>query len=49
MYHWIQRISTFCLLFFLLIGLLGCNTIAGAGKDIEAAGEALEQSASDAK
>ena len=32
-----------------LLVLTGCNTIAGAGKDIKAGGADLEQSADDAK
>ena len=27
------------------IGLTGCNTMAGAGRDVEAAGEAIEEEA----
>jgi predicted small secreted protein len=35
---------------FLAAGLLaGCNTMQGAGKDIERGGEKLQQSAKDAK
>lgn len=30
-----------------LIGMAGCNTIAGAGEDIETAGETLEEEAED--
>jgi predicted small secreted protein len=38
------------LLAFLAAGLLaGCNTMQGAGKDIERGGEKLQQSAKDAK
>jgi predicted small secreted protein len=38
------------LLAFLAAGfLVGCNTIQGAGKDIERGGEKLQQSAKDAK
>ena len=29
--------------------LAGCNTISGAGKDIEAGGKAIEKSAEDTK
>jgi len=28
-----------------VLGLVGCNTMSGAGKDIQAGGEALENSA----
>lgn len=31
-----------------IFGLSGCNTISGAGQDIEAAGEAVEGAAEDA-
>ncbi|MDH3662313.1 MAG: entericidin A/B family lipoprotein [Alphaproteobacteria bacterium] len=33
----------------LLASLSACNTIAGAGKDIEAAGEAISDTAEDTK
>ncbi|MCB1675044.1 MAG: entericidin A/B family lipoprotein [Halioglobus sp.] len=33
----------------LALGLGGCNTIAGAGQDIESAGGAIEDAAEDAK
>ncbi|MEM9442670.1 MAG: entericidin A/B family lipoprotein [Pseudomonadota bacterium] len=33
----------------LLAGLAACNTIAGAGKDIEAAGGAISDTAEDTK
>ena len=33
----------------LLAGLSACNTIAGAGKDIEAAGETITDTAEDTK
>ena len=33
----------------LLASLAACNTIAGAGKDIEAAGEAISDTAEDTK
>ena len=32
-----------------LFALAGCNTISGAGKDIEAGGKAIEKSAEDTK
>lgn len=34
------------LLLAVLLVVSGCNTIAGAGKDIEQGGEAIQQSAS---
>lgn len=40
--------STFVVLFCLAF-LGGCNTMAGAGKDIEAAGDAIEDAATDNK
>ena len=33
----------------LLAGLAACNTISGAGKDIEAAGEAITETAEETK
>jgi predicted small secreted protein len=33
----------------LAIGTTACNTVEGAGEDIEAAGEAIEDAAEDAK
>ena len=32
----------------MVVGLAGCNTIEGAGEDVEAAGEAVENTAEDA-
>lgn len=43
-----KRISAYCLLFtFLLslIGLNGCNTVAGVGKDLEQAGKTIKENA----
>jgi predicted small secreted protein len=37
------------MLMFSLFGLTACNTIAGAGKDIEKGGEAISDTAKDAK
>lgn len=31
------------------LAIAGCNTIAGAGKDVEAGGKAIEKSADDTK
>ncbi|MCB2053047.1 MAG: entericidin A/B family lipoprotein [Geminicoccaceae bacterium] len=31
------------------IGLSGCNTVSGAGKDLEAAGDTISDTAEDAK
>jgi entericidin B len=42
-------VYTFCLI-LLLGGLVsGCNTVKGAGQDLEAGGNAIENSAQDAK
>ena len=32
-----------------VISLAGCNTVAGAGKDVQATGSAVEQAADNAK
>jgi predicted small secreted protein len=32
-----------------IVGLAGCNTTEGVGRDIEAAGDAIEDAADDAK
>lgn len=40
--------ATFLSLFF-IFGLTACNTIEGAGKDVEAAGGAVEDSARENK
>ena len=32
-----------------MIALTGCNTISGAGKDVEAGGKAIEKAADDTK
>lgn len=37
-----KRISLFALLTLSLIAISGCNTLQGAGQDIENAGEELE-------
>jgi predicted small secreted protein len=45
-------VKSFFLALFLMMGALSltaCNTIEGAGADIEAAGDAIEDSASDSK
>jgi predicted small secreted protein len=43
------RLSVMLLLTGVLGTLGGCNTMAGAGKDVERAGQAIEQGANDAK
>jgi predicted small secreted protein len=40
----IQRISVMLLLIATLLGLAGCNTVQGVGKDLEAAGTAIQKS-----
>jgi predicted small secreted protein len=45
MKKWIQRISILSITFLLLVSMVGCNTIAGAGEDIEETGEVIEESA----
>lgn len=44
----LSSILSFMLLFGGGLALSGCNTIEGAGKDIEKAGEKIEQTAEDA-
>lgn len=39
------RISLALVCLALLVGLAGCETIKGAGKDIEKAGEAIQRAA----
>ncbi len=38
-----------CLSLFSLSALSGCNTVAGAGKDIQKAGDKIEDKAQDCK
>ncbi|MBS3805075.1 MAG: entericidin A/B family lipoprotein [Oleiphilaceae bacterium] len=40
-------IQAFFLSLIFLVGLAGCNTMEGAGEDIEAGGEAIEEEAED--
>ncbi|HEX9229383.1 MAG TPA: entericidin A/B family lipoprotein [Arthrobacter sp.] len=40
----IFRFFAGCLLIAALLGLTGCNTVQGMGRDIEAAGEAIQKS-----
>ncbi|MGJ8620057.1 MAG: entericidin A/B family lipoprotein [Methylophilaceae bacterium] len=42
-------ISKLLLVSFLAVLLNACNTVEGAGKDIKAGGEAIEDTAKDAK
>ena len=46
---WIQRIVTLALLTVSAISLSACNTMEGAGKDVEKSGEAIKDTAQDAK
>ena len=41
----INTVKTMLLLSVLLVGLVGCATVEGAGKDIESAGEAIQDAA----
>jgi predicted small secreted protein len=41
----LKRIAIFVALSWIAAALAGCNTIEGAGKDIKAAGGAIEKSA----
>lgn len=44
------RLTMFSVATLLLaLGVAGCNTISGAGKDIKSTGKAIERSAEDAK
>jgi len=44
-------IAAFCLalLFGSMVSLTACNTVEGAGKDVQKAGEEIEDAAQDAK
>jgi predicted small secreted protein len=42
-----KKISGVCLASLFLFGLFGCNTMAGAGKDMERGGEKIQQKAND--
>ena len=41
----LKRIALLLALSWIALGLAGCNTIEGAGKDLKAAGGAIEKSA----
>jgi predicted small secreted protein len=45
----VKRFSTVLAIAGLLTLLTACNTISGMGKDIEAAGSAIEKAATDTK
>lgn len=44
-----MEIWTIILSFMFILGVAGCNTLSGAGQDMQAAGEAVEESAGDVK
>lgn len=44
-----KNLKLLTLITLLTISLAACNTIEGAGQDIEAGGEAIEESASETK
>jgi entericidin A len=44
-----RKLSTIFLALFFLSGLSACNTMAGAGKDVQKAGEKVEEKAEDCK
>ncbi|MDO4709575.1 MAG: entericidin A/B family lipoprotein [Pseudomonadota bacterium] len=44
-----KRLMSIALLTLFAMGLAGCNTMAGAGKDIQKAGQKVEQKAEDCR
>ena len=40
-----RSLSLLCLSMFSLVMLAGCNTVAGAGKDVQKAGQKVESAA----
>lgn len=44
-----MKLSAFLMTLLFTLGLAGCNTMEGAGEDMEAAGDAIEDSASENK
>jgi len=44
-----MKITAAFLSLFFIFGLAACNTIEGAGKDVEAAGDAVEDTARENK
>jgi len=44
-----KRLAVLALLLAFGAGLAGCNTIEGAGKDVKAAGDAVEKAAAKTK
>jgi len=45
----IRSLASFILLGLAFASLTACNTISGAGKDVQKAGEVIEDTAEDAK
>jgi entericidin B len=45
----IVRLVCLCLLGAAVLSVAGCNTVSGAGKDVEAGGRAVHNAAEDAK
>ncbi len=45
----LNRLAAFAILGAFIAGISGCNTVAGAGKDIKAGGQAIESAADKAK
>ena len=41
----VRRLSLLLICAALLVGMCGCETVKGAGKDIEKAGEAIQRAA----
>jgi len=39
---WFKSVFCFLLLTLVTLGLVGCNTVKGVGKDVEATGEAIQ-------
>lgn len=45
----IRSLASLVLLALALVSLTACNTLSGAGKDVQKAGEVIEDTAEDAK
>ncbi|MDX1573590.1 MAG: entericidin A/B family lipoprotein [Methylophaga sp.] len=44
-----MKLTAFILSILMTLGLAACNTIEGAGEDIEAAGDAIDNEAEESK
>ena len=44
-----KRLTTLMMLSLFSLGLTACHTVAGAGKDMQSAGEAVEETAQDCR